>query len=113
MKNMPKRIPGPHDERVLPIQRPDPEIKTSLQAVLDRLRRLSQQVNPRYITGFSLMAHGKEDGYDLKADLRRAADALASWRKLTPAMGEAEYYELHSTNEQARRAKMKEKRRKG
>lgn len=110
---MPKRISGPHDELVLPIQRADQELKTALQDVLDHLRRLTQQVNPHYIIGYSLMAHAEADGYDLEAELRKAADALANWRKVSQALGEERYYELYSANEKARREKMKGKRRKG
>jgi uncharacterized membrane-anchored protein YhcB (DUF1043 family) len=110
---MAKRIPGPHDELVLPIQRADQEIKASLQDVLDHLRRLTQQVNPHYSIGFSLMARCKAEGYDLEAELRRTADALANWRKVSQALSEERYYELNSANEKARRERMKDKRRKG
>lgn len=103
---------GAHDDQVLPIQQADREIKTTLQDVLDHLRRLTQQVNPRFIIGFPLIAHGEKEGCDLEAELRKAADALANWRKVAQGITEQEYYNLHSANEQARKQRKQANRRK-
>ncbi len=59
------------------------------------------------------MAHAEADRYNLEAVLRRAADALANWRKGTQSVSEDKYYKLYRANEQARKEKMKGKRHKG
>jgi hypothetical protein len=107
---MTKRIPGPHDEQVLPIQQADQEIKASFQDVLDHFRRLTQQVNSRYIIGFRILAICQKEKYDLEDELRRAADALAAWRKVSQGMTEEKYYQLLVANEEARKEKKKENR---
>jgi hypothetical protein len=107
---MTKRISGPHDEQVLPIQQADQQIKASCQDVLDHLRRLTQQVNNRYIIGFRIIGIGEREKYDLETELRQAADALAAWRKVSHGMTEEQYYQLHAANEEARKKTMKENR---
>ncbi len=107
---MAKRIPGPHDEKVLPIKGADQELKTALQDVLENLRWLAKQVNARYIIGFALIRLFEADNTDLEAQLRRAADAIANWRAVSQGISEQEYGQLNHANEEARAQIMKDRR---
>jgi transcriptional regulator of NAD metabolism len=108
---MANRIPGPHDEQVLPIRTADQEIKASFQDVLDHLRRLTQQVNTHYLIGFRLMAILDAENPGLEAELRRAIDALSNWRKVSEGLTEDEYFALNHANEEARAQVKKDRRR--
>jgi hypothetical protein len=107
---MAKRIPGPHNDKVLPIQKADQEIKSSFQDVLNHLKMLAQRINPYAILGFKVLELLESENLNLEAELRRAADALAKWREVTQGMTEDAYYELNHANEEARRQSMKERR---
>jgi hypothetical protein len=109
---MPKRIPGPYDESVLPIQKADQELRRSLHDVLCSLQRFALRIKPYYLIGFHLDAIFASEKEDLEAELRSVADALANWRNATQGITEKAYLDLNRLNEAVRKQKMKENRRK-
>jgi hypothetical protein len=102
---MAKRIPGPYDEKVLPILAADKKLRSSLYDVRERLRILQDSVGPHFILGY--YSRADDQLIELERELRAAADAIANWKAVSAGMSSDEYYKLYSENEAVRRGEKK------
>jgi hypothetical protein len=105
---MAKRIPGPYDEKILPILAADKNLRSRLYDVKERVRILHGLVGPHYIFGY--YSRAEDELKALEGELRAAADAIANWKEVSAEMPSDEYYKLYSENEAARRGKKARKR---